>query len=469
MFPRTTPAASRDRDPEFSTMLDERVQNEPVQTERRSASKPPARAPRRHESHERPADGASRAGNSEPSQTKAGAKTENSAPESEAAANGISAENGTANTEASTAPPLEQAADAMVSPENAAHADLAAAVGEAIKPEGKAPAKVETGAAAETTEEPTPIKTEVETDAAAAETVGGLVATDDGSAVANAVLPMPVIAAFAADAEEASKAAHLAGNGKLIPMLKAPAGEGPAAKPADAESEKPAAEAGAEPKIAADDKTPAAATKTHETARFAAEKPGAEFAALARADSAVSAQSHNTPDPSTNLPQTALHAAALQVPAAAPLAHTQTTVAPMLPAAVPLAGVAVAIAAKAETGTHHFEIRLDPPELGRIEVRLEVDRNGTVSSHLIAERRDTLDALRRDASGLERAMQEAGLKMGGGGMQFSLRDQNTGAQTPTPAQTVHLRVEDEISAINEAAARGYGRLAALRGGIDIRV
>jgi flagellar hook-length control protein FliK len=38
-------------------------------------------------------------------------------------------------------------------------------------------------------------------------------------------------------------------------------------------------------------------------------------------------------------------------------------------AAVPLAGLAVEIAARAQAGHNRFEIRLDPPELGRIDVR----------------------------------------------------------------------------------------------------
>ena len=74
------------------------------------------------------------------------------------------------------------------------------------------------------------------------------------------------------------------------------------------------------------------------------------------------------------------------------------------PAAIPLAGVAIEIAGKALAGKNHFEIRLDPPELGRIEVRLDVDRDGNVTSRMIADRSDTLDLLRRDAAGLERAL-----------------------------------------------------------------
>ena len=139
-------------------------------------------------------------------------------------------------------------------------------------------------------------------------------------------------------------------------------------------------------------------------------------------------------------------------------------------APVPLAGVAIAIAGKALEGKNHFEIRLDPPELGRIEVRLDVDRDGQVTSHLIAHRADTLDLLRRDAAGLQRALQDAGLKTADNGLQFSLHDQSTGRQHDTAdSKTAQLVVQDETPNAAEPTPSGYARLARLRGGLDIRV
>ena len=122
-------------------------------------------------------------------------------------------------------------------------------------------------------------------------------------------------------------------------------------------------------------------------------------------------------------------------------------------------------------GKNRFEIRLDPPELGRIEVRLDVDRDGQVTTRLIADRSDTLDLLRRDASGLERALQDAGLKTADNGLQFSLRDQTMGREqsnTPTPG-AAQIIVHDDALPVNDATQRNYSRLAGLRGGIDIRV
>ena len=133
--------------------------------------------------------------------------------------------------------------------------------------------------------------------------------------------------------------------------------------------------------------------------------------------------------------------------------------------------LAIEIASKALAGKNHFEIRLDPPELGRIEVHLDVDRDGQVTSRLIADRSDTLDLLRRDAAGLERALQDAGLKTSNNGLQFSLRDQTMGRQQnsmPAPA-TARLVVQDESASATTSAQRNYSRLAGLRAGVDIRV
>jgi flagellar hook-length control protein FliK len=139
-------------------------------------------------------------------------------------------------------------------------------------------------------------------------------------------------------------------------------------------------------------------------------------------------------------------------------------------AAVPLAGVAIEIASKALAGKNRFEIRLDPPELGRIEVRLDVDRDGNVTSRLTVDRADTLDLLRRDASGLERALQDAGLKTADNGLQFSLRDQSMGQQqTSGSSDAVQLVVNDETPPSIDINLQNYGRLAGQGGGLDIRV
>ena len=125
-----------------------------------------------------------------------------------------------------------------------------------------------------------------------------------------------------------------------------------------------------------------------------------------------------------------------------------------------------------KSGKSRFEIRLDPADLGRIDVRIDVDRNGQVTSHLTVEKPETLSMLRQDAPQLQRALDDAGFKTGSGGLQFSLRDQsssgqNSGNQTSSNAQRLVISEEDTIPAA--VAGRTYGRMLGSSSGVDIRV
>lgn len=150
-------------------------------------------------------------------------------------------------------------------------------------------------------------------------------------------------------------------------------------------------------------------------------------------------------------------------------APTDAQSAPQI-ATVPVAAVPMEIAAAAREGKTRFEIRLDPPELGRIDVRLDVDRNGNVTSRLTVERVETLDLLRRDAPQLDRALQDAGLKTGDSALQFSLRqqDQSPRDQQQQQQNRAQYALTDDTVQLPETAARLYGRGSGA-GGIDIRV
>jgi hypothetical protein len=183
------------------------------------------------------------------------------------------------------------------------------------------------------------------------------------------------------------------------------------------------------------------------------------------------------PKPGTDAPQPltiTTPAPQTTAPTASNAASAPPPQPPAQPVAVPLAGVAIEIASKALAGKNHFAIRLDPPELGRIEVHLDVHRDGRVTSHLVADRKDTLDFFRRDAAGLERALQDAGLKTSDNGLQFSLRDQQNAwqqqqqqQQQANSANSVRLVADDGLPAI-DATQTGV-RLSYRSGGLDIRV
>jgi flagellar hook-length control protein FliK len=83
--------------------------------------------------------------------------------------------------------------------------------------------------------------------------------------------------------------------------------------------------------------------------------------------------------------------------------------------------VAIHLARAVQEGLDRINIRLNPAELGRVDVKLEVRHDGTTMAIVAADRQETIDLLQRDAKGLERALQEAGIKADAGSMSFNLR------------------------------------------------
>lgn len=155
------------------------------------------------------------------------------------------------------------------------------------------------------------------------------------------------------------------------------------------------------------------------------------------------------------------------VTAAGPTASAQAASVP-----VPVNGLAVDIATRAAAGNTSFQIRLDPAELGRIDVRLDVDKHGRVTSHLTVDQPATLDMLRKDAPQLQRALEDAGLKTGDGGLQFSLRDQSPQGGQGDTGQGRHsqrLIVSEEVPTTPQVAGASYGRSSGSSSGVDISI
>jgi flagellar hook-length control protein FliK len=213
----------------------------------------------------------------------------------------------------------------------------------------------------------------------------------------------------------------------------------------------------------------------------AADAATADAAASSTLAAAVSAHEHSpaagsehaltdSPDPSTQV--TGTIQPQLNSPATSAAPGGAFTVTAQASGPVPLSGLAMEIAASAKSGKSRFEIRLDPADLGRIDVRIDIDRNGQVTSHLTVEKPETLSMLRQDAPQLQRALDDAGLKTGNGGLQFSLRDQsssgqNSGNDSSPNAQRLVISADDAIPAA--VAGRTYGRSLGSSSGVDIRV
>lgn len=80
-------------------------------------------------------------------------------------------------------------------------------------------------------------------------------------------------------------------------------------------------------------------------------------------------------------------------------------------------------------GATTFELRLDPAELGRVEVRMEVTRDHRVTAVITADNPQALTELARNARELEQQLQSAGLQLGENGLSFDLRQGGHGGET----------------------------------------
>ncbi|MEO6012590.1 MAG: flagellar hook-length control protein FliK [Devosia sp.] len=168
--------------------------------------------------------------------------------------------------------------------------------------------------------------------------------------------------------------------------------------------------------IATDDTAPrpiikvTAATPADTVVADAAPKPEAKLVRdIADAVKADVATSTPTPVPTT--------APAIQAPIARVLPAAYQPVANP----INMGQVAFEMVHQISQGASRFTIRLDPPELGRVDVKMHVAETGAVNARLIVDRAETLDLFQRDQRSLERALAQAGLDSSKTSLEFSLR------------------------------------------------
>jgi flagellar hook-length control protein FliK len=119
----------------------------------------------------------------------------------------------------------------------------------------------------------------------------------------------------------------------------------------------------------------------------------------------------------------------------------------------------VTIAAKSQSGARQFDIRLDPPELGRVEIRLSIDATGKTEAHMTADQPETLNLLQKDSSTLTQALRDAGLDVSQNGLNFSLRGQtgqNSGGDSGQGrGARSNLTASRVIDAVQTATSTSY--------------
>ncbi len=135
-----------------------------------------------------------------------------------------------------------------------------------------------------------------------------------------------------------------------------------------------------------------------------------------------------------------------------------------------LGNLGVSIATKMADGHRQFDIRLDPPDLGRVDVRLTTDDSGKTQANLVVDKPQTLQLLQRDAPNLNRALTEAGLNLSNNGLNFSLREQfrqNNGGEDKGRGRSLSVQAVVQTDAIPIHSSLGSYAPNSVR--LDIRV
>jgi flagellar hook-length control protein FliK len=123
---------------------------------------------------------------------------------------------------------------------------------------------------------------------------------------------------------------------------------------------------------------------------------------------------------------------------------------------------------KAATGSEkskqELTVQLDPPELGRMQIQLSMEKGENMKVHLIAEKQETLTLLQRDSHAIKSALDSAGIQTDGSSLTFDLSsgDQSFnqflgGSNDGTSGRNTHLSINTNGSIVNEDQAQALSK------------
>ena len=140
--------------------------------------------------------------------------------------------------------------------------------------------------------------------------------------------------------------------------------------------------------------------------------------------------------------------------------------------------VAVHIKRAANEGLDTISIKLDPGNLGKVEVTMEVSSDGRLLAVIAADKPETLAMLQKDAQALEQSLRDSGLKTGQDSLNFMLREQNQNGQGGDDGRGRRggRGQGDDVADAGQIggdarmiAQAANAQRAAARGGLDIRI
>ncbi len=118
-----------------------------------------------------------------------------------------------------------------------------------------------------------------------------------------------------------------------------------------------------------------------------------------------------------------------------------------------------------QRGADHVQLRLEPAELGRVDIRFETV-NGSSHVHIAADNGQTLDLLRRDQAAIERLLQQAGMDLKDGSLSLARRDDRDQGEPGSSFFASSAETADDETGPTRGEAQ---RLSAAEGLVDVNV
>lgn len=99
--------------------------------------------------------------------------------------------------------------------------------------------------------------------------------------------------------------------------------------------------------------------------------------------------------------------------------------------------VKVNITKSAVKGVDKIDISLRPEELGHIEIKMHLAKNGKLQAEIVASRPETMEILQKEAQNLQKSFEDAGFQTDENSLSFSCREDN--AQSGRQEQNYEMR------------------------------
>ncbi len=135
--------------------------------------------------------------------------------------------------------------------------------------------------------------------------------------------------------------------------------------------------------------------------------------------------------------------------------------------------VAVNIKTAIKDGTSKIQIQLDPLELGKLHIKIDLSSDGKATGVVItADNKETLALLQRDSRGLEAALADAGIKTDSGSLSFNLRGGNQGQgreEAPKAPYGGYANLTEEEDTLTPLSVVSRSYVVNTTDGLDIQI